>query len=56
MRPTTLADFVIVALATPCGVLVLSSYAVLAAALTENVRRKLKRATSGVRRYAPAGR
>jgi hypothetical protein len=56
MRPTTFADFVIVALAVPCGVLVLSSYALLAAALIQNVRAKLKLATSGVRRHAPAGR
>jgi hypothetical protein len=56
MRPTTFADFVIVALAVPCGVLVLSSYALLAAALIQNVRAKLKLATSGVRRHAPPGR
>jgi hypothetical protein len=54
MRPTTFADFIIVALAVPYGVLVLSSYVLLAAALIENVR--AKRAISGVRRHAPAGR
>jgi len=56
MRPTTFADFVIVALAAPYSVLVLSSCALLAAALIENVRERFKLATSGVSRHAPAGR
>jgi hypothetical protein len=56
MRPTTFADFVIVALATPCLVLVVSSYVLLAAALIENVREKFKLVPSRVRRHAPFGR
>jgi hypothetical protein len=56
MRPTTFADFVIVALAAPCILLAVSSYVLLAAALIENVREKFKLVSSSMRRHAPFGR
>lgn len=53
MSPTTFADFVIVALAVPSIVLVLSGYLLLAAALFGNVRERYVPSTAAVGRHAP---
>ncbi len=54
MTPTTFADLVIIALAAPCIILVLSVYGLLAAALIGNLREKF--APSGAGRHAAAER
>jgi hypothetical protein len=53
MRATTFADLVMVALAAPCIVLVLSGYVLLAAALVGNLREKFAPGTSGAGPQAP---
>jgi hypothetical protein len=55
MTPTTFADFVIIALAAPCIVLVLSGYGLLAAALFGNLRERYAPERSGARRQAIKG-
>ena len=53
MSPTTFADFVIVALAVPCIVLVLSGYVLLAAALFGNLRGRYVPDTATVTQHVP---
>jgi hypothetical protein len=56
MIPTTFVDFVIVALAAPYTVLVISSYVFLAGALIGNARERFKLAALSARAHAPAER